>query len=414
MAVVLLRPQRIYEYPYFIAATFAIFLLPQAYSIYQNEWGGIYAQTTFLMASLCIVAAWAGYQARPHPRLLEKLNVPVNRARFFAGGIMLVVIGAYFTYKFSTLPEEEVSSQLTGIGTIYLFFGGLVYPGFAVCFYSGLKGMGMTAWVISGLAAIIPFQAAVYYGRREPTALFLSSLGLSLYFVKGFKPMRLIIVAVMVGAALLIPATSEYRSLAKDDPWAALAEIDFRQQFQSSMEEDVPSELKNATALIAATHATGSYQLGADYWNSLIFRFVPAQFVGKELKDALMIGGVHREFGDYVEQTLGFALPTGMTVTGIGDSFNQFGYFGCLFFAALGYLFKSLWAAADQRGGAIAQILYIQSVTSAMRAVTHQTIDFLPGFVYSAIFIGAIAWFAKERTILQPVHSAEPVLPLPR
>jgi hypothetical protein len=277
--------------------------------------------------------------------------------------------------------------------------------------------MGIIAWVISCLAAIIPFQAAVYYGRREPTALFFLSLGLSLYFVKGFKPMRLVVVGVIVSAALLIPATSEYRSLAKDDPWAALAEIDFAEQFQTSIEEDVPSELKNATALIAATQATGRYQLGADYWNALVFRFVPAQFVGKEFKDALMIGGIHREFGDYVEQTLGFPLPPGMTVTGVGDSFNQFGYFGCLFFVALGYLFKTLWAAANHHGGAIAQILYIQSVTSAMRAVTHQTIDFLPGFIYSAIFIGLIAWYAKERTVAQrfsPIRSmptSTPALP---
>jgi hypothetical protein len=112
-----------------------------------------------------------------------------------------------------------------------------------------------------------------------------------------------------------------------------------------------------------------------------------------------MVGGQQRDYGDFIEDILGFGLPTGMTVTGIGDSFNQFGYFGCLFFAAVGYLFKTLWAAANRPNGTVAQILYIQVTTAAMRAATHQTIDFLPGFIYGLIFIGAIAFFARDRSV---------------
>jgi hypothetical protein len=88
-----------------------------------------------------------------------------------------------------------------------------------------------------------------------------------------------------------------------------------------------------------------------------------------------------------------------MTVSGMGDSFNQFGYFGCLFFGVLGYLFKTLWAAANKPNGTIAQVLYIQVTTSAMRAATHATIDFLPAFIYGIIFVGAIAFFARDRSV---------------
>jgi hypothetical protein len=196
-----------------------------------------------------------------------------------------------------------------------------------------------------------------------------------------------------------IPATSEYRQLAKEDPLEALKEIDFAQEFQESLDPEAISELKNATALIAATEATGNYEFGAGYWNRMIFRFVPAQFFGKGFKDSLMIGGQMRDYGDFVEEVLGFGLPPGSTVTGVGDSFNQFGYFGCLFFAALGYLFKTLWAAANHPNGTVAQILYTQVATSAMRALTHQTVDFLPGFIYGAIFIWAVAFYAKDRGI---------------
>ncbi|HET9367020.1 MAG TPA: hypothetical protein VFO22_03035 [Candidatus Udaeobacter sp.] len=403
VGVTIVRPRLVYEYPYFMAAAFTAFVLPQAYAVYRNEWGGIYGQTTLLMCFLCLACCWLGYQRRPHPALLQKFNFSIDARRFLVGGIALVLIGSYFTHKFATLQEEELavtdpSGQLSGIGTVYLFFGGLVYPGFAICFYCALKERWLIAWLAAIGAAVIPMQAALFYGRREPSVLFLMAVGLGLFFTKGKTAPRWTIIVAIMAAMFFIPATSEYRQMAREDPLAALKEIDFSQQFQESLAPEATSELKNATALIAATETTGSYGLGAGYWNELIFRFVPAQFVSKEFKSSLMIGGEHTDLADFVEQTLEIRLPPGTTVTGIGDSFNQFGYFGCLFFAAVGYLFKTLWAAANRPNGTIAQILYVQITTSAMRAATHQTLDFLPGFIYALIFIGGIAWFAKKGT----------------
>jgi hypothetical protein len=415
LAATLVRPRLIYEYPYFMAAAFTVFILPQAYALYRNNWGGIYGETTLLMCFFCLACCWLGYQRHPHPRLLEKLNVSVDPARFLVGGIVLVLIGSYFTYKFGTLSDEDLVERGTGIQTIYLFFGGLVYPGFAICFYCALKQRWLIAWLAAIGAAVIPIQAAVFYGRREPTVLFILSFGLGIYFIKGKSAPRLAVFAAVIAGMLGIPATSEYRQRAQEDPLGALREIDFTQQFYESLEPDARSELKNATAIIAATQATGDYEFGAGYWDELVFRFVPAQFLGKDFKNSLMIGGDKRDMSDFVESVLGFALPEGLTVTGIGDSFSQFGYLGCVFFAALGYLFKTLWAAAHRPNGTVAQILYIQVTTSAMRAATHQTVEFLPGFIYGAIFIGAIAFFAKQRTVaaatVSPVHAPAQLLP---
>ena len=35
------RPRLIYEFPYFMAGTFIAFILPQAYALYKNQWGGL-------------------------------------------------------------------------------------------------------------------------------------------------------------------------------------------------------------------------------------------------------------------------------------------------------------------------------------------------------------------------------------
>jgi len=352
LAAAIWRPSLIYEFPYFMAATFTAFILPQAYALYRDQWGGIYLRMTLLMCFLCLVCCWLGYQRRPHPALLAKLNIAIDPARFLQGGIALVLIGWYFTHKLGTLPEEELSSRMTGISTVYLFFGGLVYPGFAICFYCALKRGWIIAWLAAFGAAVVPMQAALFHGRREPTVLFLMSVGLGIFFIKGKAAPRWAIVAAVLAGTLFIPSTAEYRQLAREDPFAAFKEINFTEQFREALDPDAISELKNATALIAATEGTGDYEFGAGYWNQM------------------------------------------------GDSFNEFGYFGCLFFAALGYLFKTLWAAANRPNGIVAQILYIQITTSAMRAATHQTIDFLPAFIYGLIFIGAIAFYARERGVV--------------
>jgi hypothetical protein len=335
----------------------------------------------------------------------------VSTSRFLHGGIVLVLVGYYFTYKFGTLPEDDITSSLTGIGTIYLFFGGLVYPGFAICFYCALKSRSLFAWAMSVIAAWVPLQAAVFYGRREPTALFFISLGMSLFFLKGKQAPRLVVIAVVIGAMLIIPAVGEYRKTAAQDPLEAWKQLNVVQQFNEYFDVNAVSEVKNAAVLIAATRESGAYQWGAGYWNRLVFRFVPAQFLGESFKNSLMIGGEQRDLGDFVEDELGYRIPPGSTVTGLGDSFNQFDYFGCLIFAAMAYLFKNLWAAAKQPNGTVAQILYIQTTTSAMRALTHETIDFLPGFIYSALFIALVALYARERpvTIGKPVVLKVPV-----
>lgn len=394
-----------------MAATFIAFILPQAYALYKNEWGGTYLETTLLMCCLCLAACWFGYLPRPHAAILERLNVPVNSWRFLQGGIVLVLVGYYFTYRFATLPEEDLTGLLTGIGTIYLFFGGLVYPGFAICFYCALKTRSFFAWAMSLVAAWIPLQAAIFYGRREPTALFLITLGMSFFFLRGKQAPRLVVIGAVIGAMFIIPAVGEYRKTAAEDPIEAWSQLDVVEQFNEYFDVDAVSELKNATILIAASRTSGAYEWGAGYWNRIVFRFVPAQFLGESFKNSLMIGGKERDFADFTEQELGFRMPGGSTVTGLGDAFFEFGYLGCLFFAGMAYLFKNLWAAATQPNGTVAQILYIQVTTSAMRALTHQTIDFLPGLIYSGIFIWLVAAYARERSGLGREPSGSLIAP---
>src|ERR1700739_3164409 len=78
----IVRPRLIYEFPYFMAGTFIPFILPQAYALYRNEWGGVYLENTLLMCCLCLAACWLGYLPRARPGILEKIKFPVQTPRF--------------------------------------------------------------------------------------------------------------------------------------------------------------------------------------------------------------------------------------------------------------------------------------------------------------------------------------------
>jgi hypothetical protein len=136
-----------------------------------------------------------------------------------------------------------------------------------------------------------------------------------------------------------------------------------------------------------------------------VFRYIPGQLLGPAFKESLMIAA-SREKLEGELAGMDYVNPPGSTVTGMGDSFQQFGYFGCLFFAALGVLFRRLWRAAVPRNALFAQLLYMQSCTCAMRAVTHWTLDFLPGLIYNLIFLGAAAVYAAAE---KPVSRARGV-----
>jgi hypothetical protein len=203
---------------------------------------------------------------------------------------------------------------------------------------------------------------------------------------------------------LAIPATATYRRFQSEQDWTSVRQIQLLANFQHFLNDESVLELRNAALLIEATQRSANYEYGAGYWNHLVFRFIPAQILGDKFKQSLMLhasrDGVERELAAF-----NYVNPPGSTVTGLGDSFQQFGYLGCLVFALLAWFFTRLWSAATLPSHAFAQLLYIQSCTSAMRAVTHWTLDFLPGFIYSAAFLGLAAWYARSSHSPHSPHS---------
>ena len=201
--------------------------------------------------------------------------------------VLFIACGFYFNFLIGRLPPEETAGAWTGIVTIYAFFQGLVMPGMAIALNCALLRRTLFAWSLFAVSCVIPLTAALVYGRRETAALFILIVGMTLYFRLGIKPPRILIASFLVAAALFIPSTYEYRSSLAEDSEIARSKIDFVENFKRFITEESILELRNAAFIIAATKATGNYEYGAAFWDELVFRYVPAQFVGADVKSSL-------------------------------------------------------------------------------------------------------------------------------
>jgi hypothetical protein len=396
---VLARPETIYEYPQFMAAVFGIFILPQAVSLVRFPGAAPEeaVQRVLLMTSLCLGACFVGYGCGPKIDRVQPSFREVDLSKLFHAGLVFTGCGLFFSYVLGhTEVQVSETGGWTGPATIYQFFQQLCYLGFAICLVMAIRRPGLLAIGSTFVAAIVPVQSIIF-GRREPAALFALTVGLTLFFQCGLRPSRWLIAGIILAAMVAIPATATYRRYQLQRDWEAVGQINLVENFKEFIDNESVLELRNGAMLIEAARRSGKYEYGAGYWDHLMFRFVPAQIVGERVKKALMLRP-SRESLESELAAMDYLNHTGSTVTGMGDSFQQFWYWGCLFFVALGAFFRSLWRASATSEAVLHQLLYVQSCTSAMRAVTHWTLDFLPGFAYSAIFLGLAAWYASVRT----------------
>ena len=396
LSKVLACPETIYEYPQFMAATFGIFILPQAISLvrFPGAASEPAVQRVLWVGCLCMGACMSGYHWTGPLHALRRPSAGFDYAKLQQAGILFVACGLVMSYALRAINIQTTElGGWTGPATLYGFFQQLAYPGFAICLLVMLRKPTALSIGSTAMATIVPLQSMIF-GRREPAALFALSIGLTVYFRLGWRPPRWLITVAVAGAMLGIPATATYRQLQLDRDWSGVRQIELLDNFRAFLNDESVLELRNAAMLIDATRRSGGYEYGAGYWNHLVFRYVPAQILGQEFKESLFIKA-KRELVERELATIGYVNPVGSTVTGLGDSFQQFGYFGCLFFALLGAFFRRLWRAASAPDAVIAQLLYITTCTSAMRAVTHWTLDFLPGLLYGTLFLGAAAWYAR-------------------
>ncbi|MDJ0688939.1 MAG: hypothetical protein QNJ41_10545 [Xenococcaceae cyanobacterium MO_188.B32] len=398
----MMRLERIYQYPFFMGATFISFIVPQAFSLTNNP--GVVSdralERVFLMACLCAAMCWIGYQFSPDPKLLKKLNIEIDDRKLFKAGVALMIFGHFFNFLLSrTNIETAANGNWTGRATIYVFFAKVLYIAFAIFLRQTLKDFKLK-YIFCTLITAYPLLSSILIsGRRQSTIAFVVIIGVLFWFVKRFTVPRFIILAFSLLGIYFIRLLGSMRG----NLWGHIATNKWEQIMstsQDSMEVLLQGkilELRNAALLMDASVMTGRHGYGTGYWDNIVFQYFPGQIFGHGLKKALQFNWGTNHYLKYLYH---YTIHPGTTFTGIGDSFVEFDYFGCLVFALIAFLFKTLWFSSNYYKSTLGTLLYAALITPAMVAITHGTGRFIQEGIFQVGVLGLVTLFARKKTNL--------------
>ena len=396
----LVRAERVYQFPFFMGAIFVTFLLPQAFALYDNP-DSVEATAlsrVFFMCCLCAVMCWAGYQINPNHHWVSKLNIVVEDYKLFRIGIIFLIISYIFKILLGLTAIETASNgNWTGPATVYVFFGKMIYIALAIFLIELLKRPSIKNFIFASLAAVIPFLT-ILAGRRQPTMTFVLIIGLSFWFARKYVPPKIIVVLMVILALYLMPLLGKLRG----NTWKLVAEGDWQQLSSTSQEsleivlEGEILELRNAALIMDASTKTGDYGYGTGLWDGFVFQYVPGQLIGRDLKKSLQFNWGPQQ--GHLLTLYGYSIPQGSTHTGIADSFREFDYFGCLLFALIGMIFKTLWVSATYYRSQLSMLLYIGLMSPAMLSVTHSIKRFLVEAIFQVFFVGVAMYYSRQKT----------------
>ena len=335
----IVRPARIYQYPFLSASIFLSFIFPQAIALVRYP---LFLKVTsvdqiLFVSCLCLWMTWVGYKIRPNPKLIERLNVPLDPKKLFRAGIILALISflSSLILQQTTISTNDVGNW-TGPATILFFFGNLRYIAIAIFLNSFLKKPTIIkfCWLVLGTLPVL--EAIVVSGRRNATFTLIILIGASLFFIKRWTPPKILIISIIALGGFLIPLVGQMRG----DFWLALFTgnlgiSEILTGLDRTFLESGVLELRNAAMLLESANHLQKFGLGTGFWSDIVFQYVPGQVVGYDIKQVLQIdlGGSQADLLNF----FGTTFPTGSTKTGIGDSYAEFGYFGCLVFGLIAY-----------------------------------------------------------------------------
>ncbi|NJO59332.1 MAG: hypothetical protein HC836_13770 [Richelia sp. RM2_1_2] len=366
------KKYKLYDFPSLMSFIFLSFILPQAISLLRNP--GIVSNSSvekvLLMACLCVFMCWLGFTIKPSTALLNKFSYSANDKKLFVSGIFFSTVGLISILLLQRINiQTAVNSNWTGPATIIYFFGNLRHIGFAIILNLLLRRGGKINFTGLLFALIPVLYMIIVAGRRTSTFIFIITIGITIFYTKKILPSRLLIIAFVISTTFMIPLLGELRG----EFWTLLFsgrfnEIDFSSGIDRILLSGDVLELRNAAMIIEAVDRSGSFGYGSGFWNDIVFQYVPGQIVGYDFKKSLQFNST---ISEDIINFYGTSFSRGSTHTGIGDSYLEFGFAGCLIFALIAYFFKHIWLSSIYDSSIYSQFLYIGLISPILIGVTH-------------------------------------------
>jgi hypothetical protein len=396
----LLVPGRFYQFPFLAAGIFFSFILPQLPGLANSRFIPEAALTkTLILSCFCLAMCWIGW--RFGVRAKAPNDHVFSERHLLKAAAFLSLVGAYFFFKFGRLPDEErLRGILTGTAVAYLFFAKLLTYGFALALVCFARRSSKLALCIILFDSLFYLERIVIAGRRGETAEFCLLIALAFWFQRRWAAPRIAVVGGLAFSIVGMLGAGEYREATYYDQtkgWEAVANIDLAKNWDRMLKEGGP-EMTNAVFQIETLDQSQAFDLGISHWNSLVFSYVPAQLVGTDFKESLLIDMA----SIYGKQ---FYFPSiGSTSTGMVDAFGSFWYFGCLKFFLVAYLMGRLYDSA-LKGNTANQVIYMLSAVPSILVISHFTNEIVISWVHMAIFLAPALYYARVPSYVAPLNS---------
>lgn len=366
--------------PILTSLIFLTWYLPQAWMLLDHPSASSGSLVRlFVMSLLCfwaLVIGWyQGLGRWSRPVLLDvpigRLLVPVYAITFFA-----MIMRALIEMQ---PPEVRAAAQWTGIITIIALFASVSVVSMALSTAMVLKKRNLATLLLFALNLNIYLPLILIYFRRADTFELGLALLLGLLFVNGRTIPRVAFIVFAVVGVFFMNGVGKLRELGGGysisdsgtikttlSTLSEIAQIDWFATIDQSDSID-KSETMNALVGMEAVAQYGTLTLGAQFWNRMIFSYVPGQFIGHELKRSLMIGENALEVA---RRELFYEKQTGTTSTGFLQPYQDFWFFGSAVWWLTGYVMGRVMRYA-LRGDLIAYTLYAATITNGVHVTTH-------------------------------------------
>ena len=317
-----------------------------------------------VMAILCLVAAWWGYEWWKPSRAMK---IPqFDEKKLIKAAVFLVALGAFFAWKTrNSVPDlDPESGQWTGPIVIYSTLSMIMRYGAmlaAILFFRTWRWW----YLLLALPQLVQYANLFLIGRRSSTGEIMVVICVLLFFYRKWAlPLWLMLLGVFAMALFCfnigtIRATND-QSLSERIQAVKAADPLHSITTEGMAEDRKFVEIYNGASLIEAAAQSGYYNYGAKFWNFVVFGYVPAQIVGRGVKNGLMIPLKGEALNS------GFEMSSGTCLTGIGEAFMAFGYFGCGMYFALGVFMRWAWEGAMRNSVLHVLLLMLFSLPSVM------------------------------------------------
>ncbi|MEJ6012151.1 hypothetical protein [Novosphingobium aquae] len=411
----IVRGRTIFAYPTLAALIGLAWVVPQGIELsnrtnfYSGEGFWLYVGGCFLAIPLGFWFAFKKERKRLASRGLRDLPSFSNE-RLLVAAAGMVLIGMLAQFEMRGIDTSSMGGEWTGVITAWYLLGKSSGLGLCLSVLVFARTRKPAALALAVIAAIPVAQAAIFGVRREDLFdLLVLSIG-AWYLAKHKAPPKL---AVIVGALLgtvILNSADDFRSRIIVGNESFLEVILSRETYDNfhytNLGQGAASEVGQAQFDFYYANQKSDWELGAEYWNSLVSQYFPAFIFGREAKEGFKFNTLEQRLRTGEEKGL---LSRGSTRTGFSDSYRALGVFGIMIFwvisVGFGFLFARAWSDSIN-----SQYLYLVLLAEGIKVITHSTASLIAAFPFVVgIYIVAFK-FAERPPSRRKLRPSRPLL----